>query len=302
VSSLIIHPDILALRRRVEHLRDELAATFDQRLRVGFDLFPKLRDRYAELFGALEQRIQERTLEMSERRRMVELFSLKLDRGQKLDAKTIELVMKAVRNEFARVRGRMQQAFSEARRREIDQSWTPSPFVDHEGNGGGARERRDELREIYRALAKRLHPDVQPEGGERARYYWDLVQGGYLRGDLLLLRTLSQLVETLGPGQAVPESTGAEERRLTAALRAERAQLQALEGDELYQMRDRLNDDLWIAERSASLEADLAEIEGEIGKCDRFLAPILSGGEIPSPEIVQSIWSSFVEDMYINHR
>jgi hypothetical protein len=305
LSSLILHPETLLLRHRVERLRRELTSIFDERVRISFEVFPKLRDRYAELFGELERMIQERTLEMSERRRMVELFSLKLDRGQKLDVQTVELVMKAVRAEYSRVRGRMQQAFSDARRKELDDAWQPSPFVENQREtiGGTARRRADEIRELYRFLAKRLHPDAQGDAGEIARHYWDLVQQGYLRGDLPLLRTLTHLIETLSPRGIEPgNDLMAEERRLAAAVRTERAQMEALKRDELYRMRHGMEDEEWIAERSAQLEANLLEIDDEIAKCDRFLAPILSGQKAPPPEIVQSIWSSFVEDMYINNR
>jgi hypothetical protein len=305
MKSLILHPETESTRARMAALRDELHALFNDRIRLSFELFPRLRDRYGELFGDLEREVQERTLELSERRRLVELFSLKLDRGQKLDPKTIELVMKAVRNEFARVRSRMQAAFSAERREQIDTTWRQSPFAGprREETNGSARRRADELRDLYRTLAKRLHPDSRPGGEQPRREYWDLVQRGYHRGDLPLLRTIAHLVETLGEGEAgTTPDTIAEERRLSIAVRVERAQIDALRRDELFQMRESMNDERWVASRRRALEDDLAGIDREIAKCDRFLAPIFAGGKMPSPELVRNIWSSFVEDMYLNNR
>jgi hypothetical protein len=66
-------------------------------------------------------------------------------------------------------------------------------------------------------------------------------------------------------------------------------------------MREGMDDVRWVAMRRQSIEDDLAGIEREIGKCDRFLAPILAG-QLASPEVVGNIWSSFVEDMYLNNR
>jgi hypothetical protein len=301
-----LHPEALIYRSRIAKLREELQDTFNERIYLSFELFPRLRDRYAERFGDLEHLMQERTLEMSERRRMVELFSLKLDRGQKLDMKTVDLVMKAVRNEFARVRSRMQAAFSAQRRKEVDDAWRPSPFIEHGREGAGnasARRRADELRELYRMLVKRLHPDARRSGGLADHDYWNLVQRGYLLGDLPLLRTLAHLVETLGEGESgATLDPFSEERRLRSALRAEQAQIDSLRRDDIYQMRDELDNDRWVSARRAAMQADVDALEIEIAKCDRFLAPILSGQKAPPPEIVKSIWSSFVEDMYINSR
>ncbi|MEP7217586.1 MAG: hypothetical protein ABI876_01650 [Bacteroidota bacterium] len=302
MSAIIIHPAVEGARARIAALRDDLARVFEERLRLTFDLFPKLRDRYADEFGGLERLIQERTLEMSERRRMVELFALKLDRGQKLDRKMVELVMKAVRNEFARVRARMQQAFSKGERKDLDDAWRPSPFADHGPDGTAPGRRMGEVREIYRHLAKRLHPDAGGDEIPTRRKYWDLVQNAYQRHDLPLLRTLAHLVRTLADPTAEGGTPAAEERRLTEALRAERAHVQSLLHDELYEMREKLDDDHWVDERRYELESELEEVEEEIAKCDRFLAPILSGEKVPPPYIVQNIWSSFVDDMYINNR
>lgn len=306
MSHLIVHPTIAQTRARTAELRAELEGLFSERIGISFELFPKLRDRYAELFGDLERRVQETTLELSERRRMVELFSLKLDRGQKLDMKTVELVMKAVRNEFHRVRARMQAAFSAERRREINDAWRPTFFSDAQAPADpaqGARRRADELRDLYRTLAKRLHPDALLDGAAPRRVYWDLVQRGYQRGDLPLLRTLLHLVEALG--DADPEMISdhqAELARLTSAVRAERAQVSALKRDELYQMRFDMQDERWVAAQRAALEGELQGIAHDVEKCDRFLAPILSGQKVPPPEIVKNIWNSFVEDVYLNNR
>lgn len=307
LSSLIVHPDVERSRARIAALREQLHALFSERIGIRFDLFPRLRNRYAELFGDLERAVQERTLELSERRRMVELFSLKIDRGQKLDARTVELVMKAVRNEFGRVRARMQAAFSEDRRRHLD-GWQPPPGVpgEHRADEGtpheatGARRRAEEIRDLYRSLAKRLHPDSQQDANGPRREYWDLVQRGYREGDLPLLRTLASLATTLDAADGA--SPAAEEERLAAALRLERAGLDQLKRDELYHMRTALDDERWIAARRSELQLDVADLDAEIATCDRFLAPILSGKSVPTPEIVKNIWSSFVDDVYINNR
>jgi len=76
-----------------------------------------------------------------------------------------------------------------------------------------------------------------------------------------------------------------------------------LKEGEPYTLREKMMDDAWVAERRAELERELAVIEVEIEKCNRFLDPILESAKASSPpELAKDIWSTWVESMYINHR
>lgn len=300
MGAIIPHPDVQRLRERIAAHRRALADLFDERMELSFEILPRLRNAYTELFGELERKIQERTLEMSERRRMVELFSLKLDRGQKLDRKMVDLVLKAVHNEFSRIRTRLH--------RSVD-----SGTGGHGRNGrhgGGTegfetpRERAEQTRYLYRSLAKRLHPDMQRQPDELSLKYWDLVQKGYTRGDLEMLRTVANLVETMGAvrGGAL-ELLVAEERRMAVAVRNERERVRTIRSQEPFIFQSHLENDAWINDRRDALERELAQIDEEILKCDRFLTPVLTAvHKVDSPEAVQTIWSGFVESMYFNNR
>ncbi|MCC7437738.1 MAG: hypothetical protein IT211_04510 [Armatimonadetes bacterium] len=305
MNALILHPDTANRRQRIAAYRHELATLFAERLELNFELLPRLRQTFAELFGDLERAIQERTLEMSERRRMVELFSIKLDRGQRVDARMVELVMKAVHNEFGRVRKRM--------RHEMDTNGLPNGgFRIHKRRAATAadtppREAAQELQRLYRQLAKRLHPDMQRGSDEVTAICWDVIQQGYHHGDLAMLRTVANVLEATNgvcaPLASSAEMLAADERQLLAALKAERRVVGAMKSQEPYSIREGLADQQWIAERRQQMEQELAAIEVEIAKCDRFLTPVLSvAHNINSPEIVQTIWSDFVETMYVNNR
>jgi hypothetical protein len=303
VKSLILHPDISVLRGRIAALAEELTDCFDERLRLSFEILPALRHHYTELFGALEREVQERTLAMSERKRMVELFSVKLDRGQKLDAMMVELVLRAVHNEFGRIRSRVEGAVNVGERRQRGKP-AAANGAGHDNHGADSpRQRALQARDLYRRLAKRLHPDLHGDHDELSKKYWELVQEGNMRGDLPLLRTLLHLIETIGDMHAMGSRTlEAEEQRLHEAVKSERAIVDSLKNEEIYRICDKLKDEQWIAARTAELEAELRGVEEEIEKCDRFLAPILSLRQSSEPYIVQKTWEDFVETMYLNNR
>jgi hypothetical protein len=292
VGSLILHPEVVRRREKIDALRMELAELFDEYVRISFEELPALRHRYNELFGAIEKQTQERMLDLRQRKRMVELFALKLDRGQKLDAKMVELVMRAVQNESGEVRTRMNRAL-----RYRDDGAPRSP-------DDAPRKRALQAREIYRRLARRLHPDAKGGDDPVARRYWDVVQEAYIRLDLEMLAALDHLVYEMGAGNVLPVAAlDAEERRLVEAIRAERRRLGAIRDTEPYTIRLHLRDEAWIRERHAHHQRELDEITEEIAACNRFLDPIFESVKASGePAVVESLWNDFVERMYLSGR
>lgn len=278
-------------------------------MRITFEELPSIRYRYTELFGDLEREIEQKTLEMSERKRLVELFALKLDRGQKLDEKMIELTMKAVYKEFERIRMRVLRETGKAQRKaEGSGWWIPDTTTIADSNENAhPRRRKEELRTLYRRLAKRLHPDTGNGADRLTETWWDLVQRSYERGDLNALQTMVNIVETAGGPKEIRNPSlhqlEEEEKRLERALGTEEERLRGLKEQEPYTLKEMLHNEAWIAEKRSALTAELQSIGEETAKCDKFLAPILAGkGEDVRPETVQTLWSNFLEDVYLSGR
>lgn len=317
VSHIILHPETADLHARVCAMRAELADLMHSRITTTFEELPALRYRHTELFGQLEQELQRKTLGLSERKRMVELFALKLDRGQKLDKKTVELTMKVVYREFEQIRSRIVRESEKASQKAEGKGFWIPDIVKHIDPEAGAKSKRDELRTLYRTLAKRLHPDTRT-GGSDPMYdtWWDLVRWSHERGDLHALRTVANAVTVSGnlaPRTETPDTTAtaeplierlrAEEERLSALLATERERLEGIRSQEPWSIRENMEDDVWIEERREEFRQEIRAIDSETEKCDEFLSPILNGMEDQvTPETVQNIWSNFVEDVYLSGR
>lgn len=308
MTALILHPKTVDLYRRRDALRAELAGLLRQRLHLLFEELPALRYRYTELFGPLERAIEEKTLEMSERKRMAELLILKLDRGQTLDAKTIALTMKIVYNEFQRLRTQVERMAGKQQRTE------GRGFHFVEGRAEGTerlthaeidRRHRDDIRRLYRTLAKRLHPDRNGDHDPLRAAYWEMTRNAYDRRDLDLLRTLANVVVTgpaLMPSNA-PAGVAEEIVNLLDVVAKERVRLLELRGSEPYATREKFDDERWVAAKQEGLRRRLEELEKEVKRYDELLAPILSrSGDLVRPENVPDLWSNFLEDVYLSGR
>ncbi len=300
---LILHPEGHALRESIADLRTRLSNLFRERIALEHDVLPMLRDLYTQRFGDLERTIQLRTLEMSERRRIVELISLKLDRGQKIDDKAIDLVVRTVRAEYGRIRARLHGRPSDARRLPDDGLRQDGMGEREQDDAGGHRpelRRLDELRRLYRRLARSFHPDVVGEDPER-REIWDIIQRAKGTRDVDLMRTLEQVALNIqrDPSPDIP-GLRREVLRLERTLKSERVRIDSIHASELYGMRDQLSIDGFVTAHRDSLSAAITELEDQIARCDQFLSTVLKGKRMPVAKEFREAWSNFVEEMYIN--
>jgi hypothetical protein len=122
-----------------------------------------------------------------------------------------------------------------------------------------------ELQTLYRRLAKRLHPDLNPHQTERERNLWLQVADAYRDGALEELRALSLLLDSEPlPGDSSDAQTSVLDtlRRRRDKLRAhvERAltHLAHIKTTLPYTLQQKLNDGPWLAARAAELREKIA--------------------------------------------
>lgn len=301
VVAVVVHPEAQNLRDEIHVLRCHLASLLDERLRLELDELPRIRHCYNAHFVQMERTLQMRILEVRERERIVELVALKLDRGQKVDDRALDLVLRTVRAEFGRIRARI-HANQERPQREAAmplraEQVSGSDLSGPERAGGFAT---DEVQRLYRRLARRFHPDMASDDQHR-RNMWDMLQRAHAANDVDLFRTLDAVAHSIGdyiPGD-IP-SLRQERRRLHRIHASEKERLNDIRGGELYGMRDRILENEFVTEHRNRLLAQVARLEEAIRQCDAYLSMVQKGQAGPPPEELRSAWASIVEGMYIN--
>lgn len=234
------HPDGDALRREYDTLAEELANLLAERERLLGQHGPALEAEYQLQVGSWQLEVLRLECEVRRLQRRMELFQAARNRGQPIDPKAVERVLD---DEFAAWLGRL-----DAERHALQRAreWLDLPRL-------SAEEAR-ELRTLFRALAKRLHPDASPEGGPEAEALWLRGETAYRLGNLAELRALTLLADSV-PG-AVPSGVGAlAERRdaLRAAAERVRAEIAAIRARFPFAVEVQLADPAWVRRRRAEL-------------------------------------------------
>ncbi|MES2767033.1 MAG: hypothetical protein V4642_14255 [Bacteroidota bacterium] len=279
MSELSLHPEIEKLRARVGELRLQMRELLEEYYSIQNEILPELHDKYDALFKKLEIEIQRKTLAASEISRRAEIFSLKLSRGEKLSAEMIKLVNTMVDREFRRFKKSLEDAFEktqEQRNSENEKKFT-SEKVNPLGN-------TSEVSKLYRAIAKKLHPDVAGDVTDHFKKFWANVQDAYQKRNVQKMRALHQMlcVEDQFSGkfddhQSEFDALSQEIRQLENKTESENRKLQRLKQQQPYTFKENIHDEAWIAAHTKDLERQLLKKEREIEQANEILKEMLGG-------------------------
>lgn len=256
----ILHPALASLRERREAARLLLAAGFE-RLEA-----QQMEAEYLQaIFDSRLGPLQLECLRAGARRAALDL--------------EIRLLSDALRRQgglsdqdLAQVDAKVRQA-SDAQQRQIDEQMERNrqAQVLLADARPVSQEEAMSAKRLYRSLARRLHPDIVPDGGADQRRYWDLVQVAYRAFDLELLATLDVLVpaavEREGGilSELEAEIAGIEERAVSVMQRCE-----ANEKREPLCHAHRLRDEAWIRSKIGELEREIDQVTTRIAEFESF--------------------------------
>lgn len=235
-------PERGALQRECALLREELARLLVERAHLLGVTGPELEARYRAALGALQLEVLEAECAGRRLRRKLALLRASLNRGAVPDLAAVEAKLDA---ELADWR---QALRDEALRLEEARARLAAPPL-------GAEAGR-ELRALFRALARRCHPDANPDGGDDARALWLQASAAYAAGDLDSLRAMTLVADEI-PTQGDATAAGARERSraLRAAIARLAAEVEAIRESFPFSIRERLEDPDGLAADRASLLA-----------------------------------------------
>ena len=248
------HREAIALRAENEALREELAKLITDRDYLTTTVLPAIEAEYNLKIGGLEYEAFMLECRVRRGRRRLELAQSYLNRNERLPLASIESTLD---DEFRRW-----QAKIEEMRRSLEdaRAFERAPCL-------STTETR-ELQTLYRQLAKRLHPDLNPRQQERERNLWLQVADAYRACALKELRALSLLLDrepsTADANEAQTSVLDTLRRRrdeLRAHVERALAHLAHIKTTPPYTLQQKLSDHPWLAARVAELKEKIALLE-----------------------------------------
>jgi len=244
-GKLGLSPEYAAMRGRHEALKTELAIVLAERLDLVAVLIPNLEAARAVRLGDLQVALLQLEMETRGMKRAIELVQAELNRGRSPDLDRIEEQIRLELEDWAR-------------------KITEEAALVRDAEKRLARPRSVEewkkVQGLFRQLARRLHPDVNPGLAPDEVYLWRRARAAHERRDPNELMALALLA--VGAPSA-PDDISALELlskrcdELKAKIQEEILETERLKAERGWEKLLLVNDTAWVTARRSELEQEI---------------------------------------------
>lgn len=307
MKTIVTHPHIITLQKEFEVLAERLIQVLEEIHSIQTIINPPIIEQYDKLFRTLEFRLQQKTLDAAELQRREEIFRLKLERGEVITAKTVEIVHRIVSREFIKIRQRLEDTFLRSKQERekitLQNKKKSQPTA--------------ESTQQYRELVKFLHPDSTHSHNHvlthtQKEQYWHSTQEAYRNQNAKKLRDIFEIVILLAQKQTAfqHEKTTAEMitmeiHKIQQRLHSEERLLNTLKISEPYILKEKIENTGWIQAEEQMFQSKIGEKEIQIQRSTAYLQTIYHGLQLDIHNVLTNdttFQNDFLEHTYFGNR
>lgn len=300
MSGVQQHPEVIRLQARCSELRAQLRASAVLWHSMSTTERRRLTTLYDRHFGEHERTLQQLAIDAAEISRRVELLNTKVARGERLTQDVIDRVNLIVDKEFERFHRRLREAFDMSK---AERDRAAAAAIDQPDDG--------ELTRLYRALVKKLHPDVQAVDDVDGA--WHRVQDAYQRRNISQLRAMIDLLEADDASVAADAAvTNVDEltaliATLEERLDVEQRKLDRLRREEPFCIAAELEQPDWLHAHEQELTTAITAKNREIGEWSEQYRTLTGGTIAPHTDVRktkddQQFDNDFMDNTYFGKR
>ena len=273
-TQIDISPRKKQLKEEYERLQLEYAALVAERDELENSEGPRLTALYMEAVGQLQYEVLVLRYEIALLKQKRDLLQAYKNRGEKADLNYVDEHVEATAKTYNENIQREEEKIKQAKAYIEEQKEEEKKNQENE---------KRELRDLYRKLVHRLHPDLHPEQTEWEKELFLKVQDAYEKGDLEKLRELAQQLEAGMPADAVNNETTEEWEERVNQLKEEiakiREEIEKILQEFPFTYRERLNNPEWIAQTQDMLRKEIPELEKEKIRLEKIVNIMEKGGK-----------------------
>lgn len=259
-QSITLHPQVAALQAQLKELREQSARLFAQAEYMQFEERPMLNSLYEASVGVLLFEEFKLAIQIKLTQLEINLVQAYINHNAPIDHYRIEEQVKAARKEY---QARIEQKEAELKKAE---DYLNSPCL--------SKVETKELRDLYRIIAKALHPDLHPDQSRENCDLFIRAASAYRQGDVQTLRQIALILQTSNfeSLSGLPDQdllTLIEKARESIAIFQERIDLMNSQFPFTY--RNKILDPQWIKEQQEELKERISKATARLKELQDYL-------------------------------
>lgn len=250
MGQIIEFPDIKNLKERIRKLREELEDLLPEKEHLVGVVCENIQRDYTLVFGSLEYKLYEAYCEYLRLRRKRDLIQAKKNRGEKPDMEAIE--------------SRLDEEFRDYKRRLDEQMAEINRAIEKSRMKLLPEEEQKELKTLYKAIVKKLHPDLNPSITEKEKELFYNATQSYKLGDLVTLRIIYDIAVKGEEDEELSlsnDSLAKEAERLEKTVAGIRREMEKIKSNPPYSLKVYLEDERKKAERLNTLRQEIRSFQ-----------------------------------------
>lgn len=252
-DKIILFPKYEELKEAIEKLRTELSMLVLERDELQFIECKNIEAAYLLALGSLEYKAYEIQCRVLRLKRKSELIQIKKNRQEKISISKIEDTLDL---EFEEYQKNLEQQINK-----INDAlqWKEGEFL--------SEEETRELKELYRKIVKKLHPDLNKDLSEGQLRLFENAVNAYKNGDLGTLQFIGEMVLEPVLPEIKEDGLGVlkkEKDRLDSIIKNLKEGIDKIKSEYPYYLKELINDKEKMAAEKVRLENMIKEYEGII--------------------------------------
>ncbi|HRZ42116.1 MAG TPA: J domain-containing protein [Bacteroidales bacterium] len=259
-TSPAITPENEALTRQLELLREEFTGLYARHKDMVENESVILTSVYLQKLGYLQLELLQKQTEATRLRMKMQMIQAAINRDEKPEIGAIEAILN----------DRLEKYYAEiaASAAALDES---SKVLQHLIS----EEDTLKLKEVFRVLCKRLHPDLNPNQPAEDRDLFVKVKAAYDLNALHELQTILLYLDDLAGEKLLLVSLSDKQERiqhLKGNIKALKEKISSLEQSFPFSQKELITDEAWISGRQKEIRSQIMVFEENIGKYSNIIS------------------------------